>query len=92
MKFDFNFLYLSGYVFTVIQMNINTEQVKEKSRQVFESWFHIFAAGQIEIENKERLFEYFYSGFLAGTRFSPGDSKNKCSNIIYDDINRNLDL
>lgn len=74
-------------------MNITSQQVKEKSRQIFDSWFHLFAAGQTETDNKERLFEYFYSGFIAGIKSSTAESNsNKCSNIIYDDINRNLDL
>jgi len=67
------------------------DDIKEKSRNVFDSWFEIFAADS-EIDNKERLFEFFYSGYLAGTKYQPGERPYRNSNIMMDDINRNLDL
>lgn len=70
-------------------MNI---EIKDSAKQIFENWFSHFAKSEEHI-NKERLFEFFHSGYIAGTRFDPAASKLKRnSNIIQDDINRNLDL
>jgi hypothetical protein len=67
------------------------DDIRSKSREIFNSWFEIFAEGK-EIDNKERLFEFFYSGYLAGTRYQPGERPIRNSNIMMDDVNRNLDL
>ena len=67
-------------------------EAREKAKEIFEPWFKIFHQ-EGENENKERLFEIFYSGYLAGTRFKPGvKPEPKSSNIYLDDININLDL
>jgi len=66
-------------------------EIREKSQKVFDSWFELFAEKN-EIQNKERLFEFFYSGYLAGTRYQPGERPYRNSNIMMDDVNRNLDL
>ena len=67
--------------------------IEKQSQKVFESWFQHFAKSE-ELINKERLFEFFHSGYLAGTRFDSDSINNpgKNTNIIHDDINRNLDL
>lgn len=68
------------------------KKITEDARKVFELWFDYFAKTD-ELINKERFFEFFHSGYIAGTRFNPGNERvNKNSNIIADDINRNLDL
>lgn len=71
------------------------KKIAEDARKVFELWFDYFAKTD-ELINKERFFEFFHSGYIAGTRFNPGNKDNshgnKNSNIIADDINRNLDL
>jgi hypothetical protein len=68
-------------------------EIREKARKVFDPWFELIAE-ESEIENKERLFELFYSGYLAGTRYKSGEVKENrnISSIIIDDVNRNLDL
>lgn len=68
-------------------------ETKEKARQVFDSWFQLFAVNN-ENENKERLFDYFYSGYLAGTKHKPQEIKSNrnLSSLTIDDVNRNLDL
>lgn len=71
---------------------MNLVEVKDKSKEIFDSWFSIFAT-EGESENKERLFEIFYSGYLAGTRFNSGEKSNRdISRLIKDDVNKNLDL
>jgi len=66
--------------------------MKSQARLVFDPWFDIIAKGP-EKENKELMFEYFYSGFIAGTRFNPEPPSNtRTVNIQQDDIGRNLDL
>ena len=67
------------------------DDIKEKSRLIFDSWFEIFAKDEDKIE-KERLFEFFYCGYMAGTRYTPGQRPQRNSNIMMDDVNRNLDL
>jgi hypothetical protein len=67
------------------------DDVKEKSRNVFDSWFE-FVASDSEIDNKERLFEFFYSGYLAGTKYQPGERPIRNLNIMMDDVHKNLDL
>lgn len=71
---------------------MDLEDVKNKARKVFDMWFDIFSKPE-DKENKEKLFEYFYSGYLAGTKYKPGDPvESRPVNIIHDDINRNFDL
>jgi hypothetical protein len=67
------------------------DDIKDKSRLIFDSWFEIFSKEE-EKNEKERLFEFFYSGYLAGTRYTPGQKPYRNSNIMMDDVNRNLDL
>ena len=66
-------------------------EARKKAEQIFEPWFKIFSQ-EGEIENKERLFEIFYSGYLAGTKFTPGERPVRNSNIMMDDVHKNLDL
>ena len=67
-------------------------EIKENAKKVFENWFEHFAKSE-ELFQKERLFEFFHSGYIAGTRFDPAAKKTERNpNIIQDDINRNLDL
>lgn len=67
-------------------------EAKEKANVIFESWFEIFAK-ENEFQNKERLFEFFYSGYLAGTRFNTGERSDRdISRLIFDDVNKNLDF
>jgi hypothetical protein len=66
-------------------------EAREKAKEIFEPWFKIFHQ-EGEKENKERLFEIFYSGYLAGTKFTPGERPIRISNIMMDDVNKNLDL
>ena len=72
---------------------IMIDEIKEKAQKIFDPWFELIAQ-ENEIENKERLFEIFYSGYLAGTRYKIGEVKTNrdISSIIIDDVNRNLDL
>lgn len=71
---------------------MNIDLAKQKARQVFDSWFSIFGSAP-DHEIKEKLFEYFFSGYLAGTKYTE-EIKNqvKCPNINLDDVNRNFDL
>lgn len=66
---------------------------EQRAKEIFNIWFEHFAKTE-EYINKERLFEFFHSGYLAGTRFDPAavHKPARKSNIIQDDINRNLDL
>lgn len=71
---------------------MNVFELKTKAKEIFDQWFSIFSEKN-EIENKERLFEIFYSGYLAGTRFNTGQKSNRdISRLIKDDVNKNLDL
>lgn len=70
------------------------EETRENARRIFEQWFQIYAQGS-EPENRDRLFEYFHSGYLAGTRHWNLTKKKNAGcppSLIHDDINRNLDL
>lgn len=67
-------------------------ETENKAKEIFQQWFSFFAQAH-ELENKERLFEFFYSGYLAGTRFNTGEKSNRdISRLIFDDVNKNLDL
>jgi hypothetical protein len=81
------------FIRSLVLLIIMIDEIKEKARKVFDPWFELIAK-QNEIENKERLFEIFYSGYLAGTRYKSGEVKRNrdISSIIIDDVNRNLDL
>ena len=72
-----------------------TEETRENAKRIFESWFPVFALEQ-EHEGRERLFEYFHSGYLAGTRHGnltkEKERRMVPPSLIQDDINRNLDL
>lgn len=68
-----------------------SDDIQFKSRKLFDSWFEIFAE-ENEIENKERLYHFFYSGYLAGTKYSSQSNPRSNPNIIIDDVSRNLDL
>jgi hypothetical protein len=70
------------------------DETRKKAREVFDTWFPIFSE-EDEKDNRERLFEYFHSGYLAGTKFKglSGRTPQGCPpSIIGDDTNRNLDL
>ena len=70
------------------------DETRKRAREVFDMWFPIFSQGDEE-SGRERLFEYFHSGYLAGTKFrSLTDKKDGgCPpSLVQDDINRNLDL
>lgn len=71
---------------------MNIDLAKQKARKVFDSWFSIFGSAP-DHEIKEKLFEYFFSGYLAGTKHSEEiNTQVKYPNIYLDDVNRNLDL
>lgn len=71
---------------------MNILEIENKAREIFEPWFSIFSQ-ESELENKERLFEIFYSGYLAGTRYKTGEKPYRdISRLIKDDVNKNLDL
>lgn len=63
--------------------------------KIFEQWFPLFSQGD-ETENRERLFEYFHSGYLAGTRHGkraePKRSTADSGSLAIDDVNRNTDI
>lgn len=70
------------------------ENTKKAARDVFDSWFPLFAK-DIEKDNQERLFEYFHSGYLAGTRYgnlTDGAGEIPTHSIAIDDINRDLNI
>lgn len=71
---------------------MNIELAKEKSKKIFDDWFSIFGSNDDHF-SKEKLFEYFFSGYLAGTKHSEEiKAPVKLPNIYLDDVNRNLDL
>ena len=70
------------------------DETRQRAREVFDMWFPIFSQGDEE-SSRERLFEYFHSGYLAGTKFRPltdSASEGCPTSLRHDDINRNLDL
>lgn len=70
------------------------DETRKRAREVFDTWFPIFSSEE-ERDDRERLFEYFRSGYLAGTRFNAltGSENKGCPpSLIHDDVNRNLDL
>jgi hypothetical protein len=70
------------------------EETKKSARIIFEQWLPFFGSPS-EVEDKERLFEYFHSGYLAGTRHRDRKEKSgsgPLQSLVHDDINRNLDL
>jgi hypothetical protein len=70
------------------------DETRKSAREVFELWFPVFSTEQ-EKEARERLFEYFHSGYIAGTRFhslKDTGSSGCPPSLIRDDTNRNLDL
>jgi len=70
------------------------DQIKTKAREVFELWFPIFSKNN-ENDDRERLFEYFHSGYMAGTKFNSlrnDKPKGEPTSIANDDVSRNLDL
>lgn len=70
------------------------EETKQNARRIFDQWFPIFAQ-EDENGNRERLFEYFHSGYLAGTKHRPltEDGSKGCNpSLVIDDVNRDLDL
>ena len=70
------------------------DETRKKAREVFDMWFPIFSEDD-EKDNRERLFEYFHSGYLAGTKFKDlnGRTPQGCPPSLFnDDINRHPDL
>ena len=70
------------------------DETRKRAREVFDTWFPIFS-NEEERDDRERLFEYFHSGYLAGTRFGDGtrtEPKGCPPSLIHDDVNRNLDI
>ena len=70
------------------------DDTRKRAREVFDMWFPIFSQGDEET-SRERLFEYFHSGYLAGTKFRPLTDKDDTGcppSLVRDDVNRNLDF
>lgn len=70
------------------------EETKKTALEIFKEWFPLFAK-DLESDNEERLFEYFHSGYIAGTKhgnLTGEESKEHPHSIIIDDINRNLNI
>ena len=70
------------------------EETKQKAREVFDMWFPIYSRG-LDEDLREKLFEYFHCGYLAGTKHrgpQSGSTGSVNHSLAIDDANRNLDL
>lgn len=75
---------------------MNIEETRKKASEIFDMWFPIYSKG-LEEADREKLFGYFHSGYMAGTKHRESNSGNgmdpgRSDRLIHDDINRDLDL
>lgn len=71
---------------------MDIEKARLEARRVFDMWFPLFGGDDTD-QSIERKFEFFFSGYLAGTKHKEDkDPGSECRRIWRDDAKRNLDL